>query len=73
VDELARCWAAVAGTQHGGSVCVQLDGVAFIDAAGRALLRTMHEEGATLSASGPMTRAVLEEIRRERSNRDHGG
>jgi len=63
VDELARCWAALTTTHDAGSICVQLDGVTFIDVAGRALLRTMHKEGAALTASGCMTCAILEEIR----------
>ena len=63
VDELARCWKALTTTQDAGSICVQLDGVTFIDVAGKVLLRTMHEEGAALAASGCMTRAILEEIR----------
>ena len=65
VDELARCWKALVATQDAGAVCVQLESVTFIDAAGKALLRTMHEEGATLAASGCMTRAILDEIRRQ--------
>jgi hypothetical protein len=49
--------------QDARSVSVDLDGVTFIDAAGRALLRTMHEAGAALDAcSGCMTRAIVEEI-----------
>jgi ABC-type transporter Mla MlaB component len=64
VDELARCWKALTPTPDAGSIRVQLDGVSFIDAAGRALLRTIHEAGATLAASGCMTRAILDEIRR---------
>ena len=64
VDELARCWKALAATEDAGSVSVQLDTVTFIDAAGKELLRTMHEEGAALAASGCMTRAILEEIRK---------
>ena len=63
VDEFARCWKALTTAQDAGSICVQLDGVTFIDGAGRALLRTMHEEGAALAASGCMTRAILEEIK----------
>jgi ABC-type transporter Mla MlaB component len=63
VDELARCWAALAATQDAGSICVRLDAVTFIDAAGKVLLRTMHEKGAALAASDCMTRAILEEIR----------
>ena len=63
VDEFARCWKALTTTQDAGSICVQLDGVTFIDAAGKALLRTVHEEGTALTASGCMTCAILEEIR----------
>jgi len=59
VDELARCWTSVRAAT---STCVELDGVTFIDDAGKALLRTMHGEGARLVGSGCMTRAVLEEI-----------
>ena len=61
VDELARCWTEM--RRNGGVIAVQLDAVTFIDAAGKALLRTMHEEGALLAASGCMTRAILDEIR----------
>jgi len=46
------------------SICVELEGVTFIDSPGRILLRTMHEEGAALAGSGCMTRAILEEITR---------
>jgi len=62
VDELARCWKTLTAKQDGGSIHVQLDAVTFIDDDGRVLLRTMHEAGATLAASGCMTRAILEEI-----------
>jgi hypothetical protein len=65
VDELARCWKALRATQDAGSLCVELDAVTFIDAAGKRLLRTMHEEGAALAASGCMTRAILQEIRND--------
>ena len=61
VEELARCWKGLT-TRDAGSICVQLDGVTFIDAAGSALLRTMNEQGAVLASSGCMTRAILEEI-----------
>ena len=64
VDELGRCWTALRTAHDAGSVRVQLEGVTFIDAAGKALLRTMHEEGASLAASGCMTREIVDEIRR---------
>jgi len=62
VDELDRCWMAVRATQEERPVGVELDGVTFIDASGKALLRRMHGEGAEFMASGCMTRAILEEI-----------
>jgi len=61
VHELAGCWKTIG---NASAICVQLDAVTFIDAAGKALLRTMHDEGAVLAASGCMTRAILEEIGR---------
>jgi ABC-type transporter Mla MlaB component len=62
VDELARCWMSVTDARDARSVDVQLAAVTFIDSAGKVLLRTMHEQGAALAASGCMTRAILEEI-----------
>ena len=64
VDELARSWKALTATEEARSACVQLDTVTFVDAAGKELLRTMHEQGAAFAASGCMTRAILEEIRK---------
>jgi ABC-type transporter Mla MlaB component len=62
VDEVARCWKALAAARDARSISIQLDGVTFIDAAGKALLRTVHQEGAALAGSGCMTRAILDEI-----------
>ena len=64
-EELARCWATLAGSADAGSVCVELDAVTFVDAVGKAVLRTMHQDGAALRASGLMTRAIVEEIERK--------
>jgi hypothetical protein len=64
VGELARSWANVTAAREAPSVRVELDGVTFIDPGGKALLRTMHQEGAALVASGCMTRAILEEIQK---------
>jgi ABC-type transporter Mla MlaB component len=64
VEELARCWKPLTAAQNARSIRVQLDAVTFVDAAGKALLRTMYEEGAALAASGCMTRAILEEVRK---------
>ena len=69
VDELAGCWATLTAEPHARTVRVDLAAVTFIDPAGKAVLRTMHEHGATLVASGCMTRAILEEIVAGRSER----
>lgn len=41
---------------------IDLTGVTFIDAAGRALLARLWQDGAELRASGCLTRCVVEEI-----------
>jgi anti-anti-sigma regulatory factor len=45
-----------------GSLRIDLHGVTFIDAAGKALLRVLHEQGAEHSATACMTRAIVAEI-----------
>jgi len=62
VDELRACWQTLPAERSAGSLCIDLHGVTFIDAAGKALLRVLHEQGAELSATECMTRAIVEEI-----------
>jgi hypothetical protein len=62
VDELARCWAGVCAAKHTGSIHVDLDGVTFIGAAGKVLLREMHDGGGVLLAHDCATRAIVDEI-----------
>jgi anti-anti-sigma regulatory factor len=64
VSELAQCWSTLTDTHDARAIRVDLDAVTFIDAAGKGLLRTMHDAGATLAASGCMIRAILDEIRK---------
>jgi anti-anti-sigma regulatory factor len=68
VDALRTSWRALAATRDPRSIRVDLDGVTFIDAAGKALLWAMHEQGADLRATGCMTRAIVEEISRSRQS-----
>jgi ABC-type transporter Mla MlaB component len=63
VDELRACWRALGATRDPSTIRVTLEGVTFIDTAGKALLWAMHEQGAVLVATGCMTRAILDEIR----------
>src|SRR5262245_50801940 len=73
VDEVARYWRDETIGRDPRSLRVDLAAVTFIDAAGKALLRAMHEQGAVLYAScaGCMTRAVLDEIARTAGDGAH--
>jgi ABC-type transporter Mla MlaB component len=62
VQELATSWQGVAGS--GQQVRVSLKAVMFVDAAGQTLLAEMHRQGVILVASGCMTSAIIEEIKR---------
>jgi hypothetical protein len=70
VEELARCWTKLRAAPDGRPILVDLEGVLFIGAAGKFLLRAMHEQGATLAATGCMTRAIVNEI--TASPHEHG-
>ncbi len=69
VDELRACWRSLAATGGARAIRIDLDAVTFIDTAGKALLWAMHEQGAVLTATGCMTRAILEEIRKNAHER----
>ena len=62
VDEVARCWARLRDETHARPIRVDLDGVTFVSAAGKALLARLHDDGARLTARACMTSATIEEI-----------
>ena len=62
VDELARCWARLRDEKDAGPIRVDLDGVTFVSAAGKALLARLHDDGARLTARACMTSAIIDEI-----------
>jgi len=61
VDELDTCWRQLA-TDSSGGFMVDLTGVTFVDAKGKALLIRMWEGGAEFRAAGCLTRCLVEEI-----------
>jgi anti-anti-sigma regulatory factor len=63
VDQLRSCWEAVAAGER--PVEVMLQEVTFIDAAGKGLLADMYRDGARLLGSGCMTKAIIEQIKRD--------
>ena len=74
VEELGMCWCQIAANSQSRAV-VDLTGVTFVDADGKALLTRMWQQGAELRAAGCLTRCVVEEItgpgRLDSSCRDH--
>jgi ABC-type transporter Mla MlaB component len=61
VEELNTCWCQLGENFQGRSV-VDLTGVTFVDADGKALLTKLWQQGAELRAAGSLTRCVVEEI-----------
>ena len=49
-------------------IVIDLTGVTFIDADGKTLLTTLWQQGATLRASGCLTRCVIDEVTGAGSN-----
>ena len=62
VRELHECWQSTLAGRRRPAVCVDLAGVTFVDAAGKALLARLHRDGAQLRASGVQMRAVVAEM-----------
>jgi hypothetical protein len=66
VSELEECWRhqRVRLTQ---GICVRLNGVSFIDEAGKELLARMFHDGTKLEGSGCLVRAILAKIAAQKS------
>ena len=62
VRELETCWQGTLACQHELILRVDLTGVTFIDAAGKACLVALHRQGAELVAADCLTKAVVAEI-----------
>jgi ABC-type transporter Mla MlaB component len=61
VEELDACWRQKAEHPQSRTV-VDLTGVTFVDAKGKALLTRMWQQGADLRAAGCLTRCIVDEI-----------
>jgi ABC-type transporter Mla MlaB component len=60
--ELEKCWRGMLGAANRPTVRVDLTGVTFVDAAGKARLATMHRRGAEFIAPDCLTKAIVAEI-----------
>ena len=61
VEELKACWRRTTA-DPGSRAVVDLTGVTFVDADGKALLTKMWQQGAELRAAGCLTRCIVDEI-----------
>src|ERR1700722_13309696 len=59
VEALEQCWRTRAPEEK---FSVDLCGVSFIDAAGKTLLKEIHQQGGKLIAAGCLNEAIVEEI-----------
>lgn len=62
MGELEECWRSMLDGASQPTICVDLTGVTYIDAPGRARLAEMHEQGAKFIASDCVTKAVVAEF-----------
>jgi anti-anti-sigma regulatory factor len=62
VRELEQSWRSLVEDASEPTVCVDLTGVTYIDAAGKARLAEMHEQGAQFIAGDCLTKAIVAEI-----------
>jgi len=62
VRELEQCWDSTVATTTNRLVSVDLSAVTYVDSEGKDLLKKIHQQGATLVASGCLTRCIVNEI-----------
>lgn len=62
VRELEKCWRTLLASGGRPTVCVDLTDVTHIDAAGKARLAEMHEQGAEFIVGDCETKAIVAEI-----------
>jgi outer membrane protein len=71
VAALEQCWRERVPDEK---FCVDLCGVSFIDAAGKVLLKEIHQQGGKLVAEGCLNQAIVQEIEgREGAGKGCGG
>jgi anti-anti-sigma regulatory factor len=62
LQELEECWPSTLARQRKPVLRVDLTGVTFIDAAGKACLAAIHRQGAEFIAADVLTKGIVAEI-----------
>jgi outer membrane protein len=68
VSALEQSWKDLRDSSAGESLSINLCGVSFIDATGRALLAEIHQQGGKLVAEGCLNQAIVREIATKKQN-----
>lgn len=72
VAALEQSWNDLRASAPGQNLNVNLCGVSFIDAAGKALLRQIHLQGGKLVAEGCLNQAIVREIAADKNSDKNG-
>jgi len=72
VAALEQSWNDLRTSAQGQSLSVNLCGVSFIDASGKALLRQIHAQGGKLVAEGCLNQAIVREIAADQTSDKSG-
>jgi outer membrane protein len=72
VSALAQSWKDLLSSSSGENLSINLCGVSFIDAAGKALLAEIHQQGGKLVAEGCLNQAIVREIAKGQGEKDDG-
>ena len=72
VDVLAQCWSGARSNLNGRQLRIDLNGLTFVDAEGKARLAEMYACGAVFLAGDLETKAIVAEIRTNRASAADG-
>ena len=70
VSALEQSWRDLRDSSSGEALSINLCGVSFIDASGKALLAEIHQQGGKLVAEGCLNQAIVREIATKQQNDD---
>lgn len=70
VAALEQSWQELKSSASGEKLCVNLCGVSFIDAAGKALLKEIYRLGGKLIAEGCLNQAIVREISSDKKDKN---
>jgi outer membrane protein len=68
VPALEQSWKELRDSSSGENLSINLCGVSFIDAAGKALLAEIHRQGGKLVAEGCLNQAIVREIAKDKNS-----